>query len=113
MGAQRSRITAALGPCINQPAYEVGPEFEAQLLALAPSNGRFFTHANEKAAPPSKAKFDLPGYVLSRLNLIGLGAVEASAACTYENESQFFSFRRTTHQKQPDYGRQISAIVVA
>lgn len=112
IGAQRSRITASLGPCINQPAYEVGPEFEAQLLALAPSNGRFFTQANEKAAHPAKAKFDLPGYVLNRLNLIGLGVIENGAACTYENESQFFSFRRTTHQKEPDYGRQISAIVV-
>lgn len=108
-GADRARIIAAIGPCIGQPAYEVGPEFEAELLALTPDNARFFARIHGQERP----RFDLPGYVLARLSGLGLATVDSAFACTYENESQFFSYRRTTHRKEPDYGRQISAIVVS
>jgi YfiH family protein len=107
-GAKRSRIAAALGPCINQPAYEVGEDFVAHVLAKDPNSEEFFAQA-----ALSKPHFDLRGYVLSRLRAAGLQSVADEGRCTYENESLFFSFRRTTHRKEPDYGRQISAIVVA
>ncbi|MCB1514991.1 MAG: peptidoglycan editing factor PgeF [Hyphomicrobiaceae bacterium] len=109
-GARRDRITAAIGPCIGQPAYEVGPEFEAEVCALDTDNAQFFNKPSKSARP----HFDLPGYVLARLGKLGLAKVDAGAfLCTYENESRFFSYRRTCHRKEPDYGRQISAIVVA
>lgn len=108
-GAERARIVAAIGPCIGPAAYEVGPEFEAELLALTPANAAFFHRADATARP----HFDLPAYVVSRLSAIGLAHVENASICTYENESRFFSYRRATHRKEPDYGRQISAIVVA
>lgn len=108
-GAKRDCIVAAIGPCIGQPTYEVGPEFEAELLALAPENARFFTTPPKQARP----RFDLPGYVLARLAGLGLAATENATACTYENESRFFSYRRSCHRNEPDYGRQISAILVA
>ena len=60
----------------------------------------------------AKAHFDLPGFVARRLGQLGLAAVDRVSPCTYANESLFFSFRRTTHRSEPDYGRQISAIVV-
>lgn len=108
-GAERARIVAAIGPCIGPAAYEVGPEFEAELLSLSPANTAFF----HRAAPGARPHFDLPAYVVSRLSAIGLAHVENASICTYENESRFFSYRRATHRKEPDYGRQISAIVVA
>lgn len=108
-GADRSRVHAALGPCIGQDAYEVGPEFEAELLALSPANARHF----RRPMPGGKAHFDLPGYVLARLGGLGLARVSSAHASTYENESRLFSYRRCCHRKEPDYGRQISAIVVA
>ncbi len=107
-GARRARIRAAIGPVISQQAYEVGPEFVAEVLALEPSNRDFFTHPSTG----QKARFDLPGFVLRRLDRLGLAAVDRVAPCTYADESKFFSFRRTTHRSEPDYGRQISAIVV-
>ena len=108
LGAKRSRIVAALGPCITQPAYEVGPDFEAVLTARDHSNARFLA----RPATNAKAHFDLPGFVLSRLEAAQMGNIVNSAQCTHGNESLFFSFRRTTTRQEADYGRQISAIVV-
>jgi len=108
IGARREAIRAAVGPTINQPAYEVGPEFEAEFLAADSAYARFFSRPNAEAKP----RFDLPGFVTHRLERLGLAGIERQTRCTYENESEFFSYRRATHRKEPDYGRQISAIVV-
>ena len=108
LGATRDRIHAAVGPCINQSAYEVGSEFEAQFLVADPAYSRFF----RKPTPESRPHFDLPGFVESRLAAAGLGKVERQSPCTFANNGQFFSYRRTTKAGEPDYGRQISAIVL-
>jgi polyphenol oxidase len=108
LGARRQRVIAAIGPSISQAAYEVGPEFETEFLKQSEDNARFFSRPNDEA----RAHFDLTGYVDARLSAIGLSAVEKVAPCTYENESLFFSFRRSQHRSEADYGRQISAIVV-
>jgi hypothetical protein len=109
LGAARGRIAAVIGPSISQASYEVGPEFHARFVAADESHGRFF-------APSARAghfRFDLPGLVRARLTSLGLGAVEEVAMCTYADEARFFSYRRTTHRGEPDYGRQISAIAIA
>lgn len=108
LGAERGRIFAAIGPTISPAAYEVGPEFEIEFLEKDPKSAGFFSRP--KGAP--KPHFDLPGYVASRLAGLRLQSIEARAHCTYENESLFFSYRRSQHRSEPDYGRQISAIVV-
>jgi len=108
-GAERTRIVAAIGPTISQANYEVGPEFKARFLAAAPTHDRHFM----TPAGSDRPHFDLPGFVAERLSGLGLGAVTRHAPCTYENESQLFSYRRATHREEPDYGRQISAIMVA
>ncbi len=109
LGAHREHISAAVGPCISQSAYEVGPEFKATFLAHDPANSVFFEHEDASARP----HFDLPGFVAKRLIEAGVGSIEDLSLCTSENESLFFSYRRKTHRGEADYGRQISAIVVA
>ncbi len=108
-GANRGQIVAAIGPCISKAAYEVGPEFEAAFLSDDKANERFF----HRVTPESKPHFDLPGYVNTYLEKAGIGCIETLALCTYENESSLFSHRRAVHRSEPDYGRQISAIVIA
>ncbi|HMN37332.1 MAG TPA: peptidoglycan editing factor PgeF [Hyphomicrobium sp.] len=108
-GAKAASIRAAIGPTISARIYEVGPDFEAGLLRLDPGNERYF----HSPSPGARVHFDLPGYVAGRLNRIGIAQVEICAPCTYENESRFFSYRRSQALKEGDYGRQISAIVVA
>jgi YfiH family protein len=108
LGAERGRIVAAIGPMISADAYEVGPEFVARFLEADEANARFFARSEQ----PGHAMFDLPGYVAARLAAAGVGAVEDLALCTYADEARFFSFRRTTHRGEPDYGRLVSAIAL-
>jgi YfiH family protein len=108
LGAKPESIRAAIGPCISQAAYEVGPEFEARFRAADPANARFFV-------PSIKAdhwQFDLTAYVAQRLHQAGIESVENLGVCTYAGEDAFFSYRRTTHRKEADYGRQLSAILL-
>lgn len=109
IGARRGRIRAALGPCIGPQSYEVGSDFMANFTAVDPTYDKFF----ERPSPEARPFFDLPGFVLSRLAALGLDTVENCTVCTYANESRLYSYRRTTHRKEGDYGRQISAIVLA
>ncbi len=108
-GADKSRIRAAVGPAISQPAYEVGPEFEDRLLDLDSRNARFF----DRPTPEARARFDLPGFVTHRLQRAGIATIDNVSVCTDSNDSRFFSYRRSNRHSEPDYGRQISAIVVA
>lgn len=106
LGADRSRIVAALGPCIRQPSYEVGPEFPAPFLEQSPENERFFA-AGDRAG---HFQFDLGGYIVSQLEAAGLAAVYDTGVDTYANSDRLFSYRRNTHRGHRDYGRNISAI---
>jgi len=108
-GARRERMVAAIGPCIVQASYEVGPDFAAPFLAQDGGNARFFTTAGAGARP----RFDLAGYVAARLAGAGVGRIETLARDTYADDGRFFSFRRATHRGEPVYGRQLSAIALA
>jgi YfiH family protein len=108
LGARRERISAAIGPCISQPSYEVGPEFRPRFVAADSANARFF-HPSRREG---HWQFDLPAYVAHRLRQSGIGTVETLASCTYADEASFFSYRRTTHRNEADYGRQLSAIML-
>ncbi len=107
LGARLDRISAAIGPAISQAAYEVSPEFKAAFLADGDANERHFTQPGG-----GKPHFNLPGYVRERLRSKGAGSIQDIGACTYENESILFSYRRSVHRFEGDYGRQISAILL-
>ncbi len=109
LGAQAARVQAVVGPCIGPDAYEVGPEFHARFVAAGPENARFF----RRPSPAAQWHFDLPAYVAHRLNHAGAGNVDIVGACTYREEADFFSYRRTTHRKERDYGRQLSVICLS
>lgn len=109
LGADRTRIVAALGPTIRQPNYEVGPEFVARFLAADAENKRYFV-ASRRA---EHAMFDLPGYIADRVQRSGIGGFEDLGFCTFAEPERFFSYRRGTHTGEPDYGRHINAIALA
>jgi polyphenol oxidase len=108
LGAARGRIRAALGPMIRQGNYEVGPDFIARFATEDKACADFF----RPAAREGHALFDLPGYIAARLDRAGVHAIEDSGLCTYAEPERFFSFRRTTHRAEPDYGRHINAIAL-
>jgi hypothetical protein len=108
LGAARQNIIAVVGPTISQAAYEVGPEFPAHFTDADPANKKFFRPSGRA----NHAMFDLPGYLAEQLGKLGVGSVVNLGICTFADEQRFFSYRRTTHRREHDYGRQISAIAL-
>ena len=105
LGARRERIAAAIGPCIAARHYEVDRDFRALLTGYVPENERFFSDG-----PAGKPHFDLEAYVAARLAAAGVKTIETMGLDTYALPERYFSYRRATHQGEPDYGRQISLI---
>jgi copper oxidase (laccase) domain-containing protein len=92
---------------IHQPNYEVGPDLVEKFMAADADNARFFAPGR-----PGRSMFDLPGYVTARLQRLGIGPVDNLALCTYGDPERFYSYRRTTHRSEPDYGRHVNAIAL-
>jgi YfiH family protein len=109
LGAKRARIHAAIGPAIQQASYEVGPEFPEHFVAEDPATERFFV----PSVKPGHFMFDLTGLVEAQLTSLGLASVERSRHDTAAEPELFFSYRRATLQGETDYGRGLSAIVLA
>jgi polyphenol oxidase len=108
LGAAPGRMRAAVGPCIAQRSYEVGPEFPARFLAEDADNGDFF-------APARRAghfMFDIAGYVERRLIAAGIGAIQRAPCDTVAEETRFFSYRRACLKGEKDFGNGLSAIVL-
>ncbi len=108
LGATREAIFTAIGPCISQNAYEVDAAFETNFLTQDPASAEFFA----AGARADKRQFALGRYVGARLARARIGGIERLDLCTYSDERRFFSFRRSTHCFEQDYGRCISAIVL-
>jgi polyphenol oxidase len=105
IGAMRTRIRAAVGPCIGKASYEVGADFREQF----PDDAAPFFAAAERTGA---FYFDLESYVVARLETAGIANIEALHADTFVREDEFFSFRRATIRGEADYGREISAIML-
>ena len=105
LGADRSEICAVIGPCISQKAYEVGPEFLNEICTNDPKAIHFFVQGND-----DRYQFDLPRYGLSILQDQKIKQSVWTGHCTYSDPTKFYSFRRSIHLKEPDYGRLVSCI---
>ncbi len=105
LGARRASTAAVIGPTISQAAYEVGPEFVARFVIADPGYTRFF-----RPGTGDRAFFDLPAFGCMRLEEAGIGRVEWTQDCTYGDAGRFYSYRRSVHQREADYGRLISVI---
>ena len=109
LGAERSRIAAAIGPCISQADYEVDARFHDEFTKPDPGAERFFI----PSARAGHYRFDLEAFVAARLKDAGVTNIETLSTCTYSKPADFYSFRRATHLGEKDYGRQVSAIMLS
>lgn len=107
IGAKLESIRAIIGPSIAQVSYEVADDFARPFLIQDDDNERFFM-----TGKPGHLQFDVPGYNALRLAGVGVHNILLTGEDTYADEARFFSYRRATHHREPDYGRQISAIVI-
>jgi polyphenol oxidase len=109
LGADRKNIVAVLGPTISKTNYEVGPDFPNPFLEQNSQHQKYFT----PSVNSRHYMFDLPAYLVDRLKGQAIAAVHDLALCTYADQKRFFSYRRTTHLGEQDYGRLISTIVLS
>jgi len=107
LGAERAQIIAAIGPMIRQPSYEVGAEFVERFLDADAEHAMFFLPSPRER----HAMFDLAGFIRMRLEKAGVLMIDDLGADTYADE-RFFSYRRSVHRKEPDYGRHVHAIAL-
>jgi YfiH family protein len=105
LGAKRANTVAVIGPTIAQANYEVGPEFRDSFVAHDKSFERFFLQGKA-----DRFQFDLPAFGLERLRQVGVQSAAWTRHCTYADETRFYSYRRSVHRKEADYGRLIAAI---
>lgn len=108
LGARRERIAAAIGPCIARRSYEVDDAFAARFTDVDLSYDVFFGEGRA-----GHRQFDLEGFLVARLAALRLARVEALGLDTYAHAGRYFSYRRTTHAGEPDYGRQLSVIALS
>jgi hypothetical protein len=108
LGADRNGIVAAIGPLIRQPSYEVGGEFVERFIEADAENGVFFI----PSAREGHAMFDLAGYIRMRLENAGVLMIDDIGLDTYSDD-RFFSYRRSVHRQEPDYGRHVHAIALS
>jgi YfiH family protein len=109
LGAAPDRMTAAVGPCIGQPSYEVGPDLRDAVLARSNAGRAFFTQGQR----PNRWQFDLPGYCAARLRAAGMTRIWVTGHDTLADEDRFFSHRRRTLRQEGPIGHQISVIRAA
>jgi YfiH family protein len=107
LGAERGGIVAAIGPMIRQPSYEVGGEFVTRFLDADADNAVFFLPSSREG----HAMFDLAGFIRDRLKAAGVLMIDDLGLDTYSDE-RFFSYRRSVHRGEPDYGRHVHAIAL-
>ena len=108
-GGEIGKICAAVGPAISQPHYEVGEKFQNDFLHRDKGAVPFFCIPEGSEEP----HFDLLGYVCARLKAVGILNIYHLRHCTFSDESHYFSYRRAVARKEPDYGRQISAVMIS
>ena len=107
LGAERNGMIAAIGPLIRQPSYEVGAEFVERFIDADTDNALFFMPSVREG----HSMFDLAGYIRRRLENAGVLMIDDIGVDTYSDEN-FFSYRRSVHRKEPDYGRHVHAIAL-
>ena len=107
LGAERGGTVAAIGPMIRQQSYEVGSEFVERFIDAEADNAVFFVPSPREG----HAMFDLAGFIRMRLENAGVLMIDDVGADTYSDE-RFFSYRRSVHRKEPDYGRHVHAIAL-
>jgi YfiH family protein len=107
LGAERGQIIAAIGPMIRQPSYEVGAEFVERFLDADADYAVFFLPSPRQG----HAMFDLAGFIRMRLEKAGVLMIDDLGTDTYADD-RFFSYRRSVHRNEPDYGRHVHAIAL-
>jgi len=107
LNSKKSDLIAVIGPCINKKNYEVKKDFFEKFLSQDKNNKKFFELVNNE-----KFLFDLRGFINKEISSLGIKDVENIEMDTFSQKELFFSYRRSLRNKENDYGRCISVILM-
>ena len=105
-GSNAKDLIAAIGPSISQKNYEIQKDFKDKFLKKDKQNKTFFK------LKKNKTYFSLNKYIYSQLKKLGVNNLEIINKDTFDPKNNFFSARRSIHNKENDYGRNISIIMI-
>ena len=107
LNSNNNDLIAVVGPCINKENYEIKTDFFEKFISQDKNNESFF-----KKISSEKYVFDLRGFInkeLSNLNIKNIDNIEMD---TFSEREFFYSYRRSCLNKEQDYGRCISVILM-
>ena len=105
-GSKTKDLYTVIGPCITEKNYEVQKDFKKKFLKKDKKNNKFFKIIK------NKTYFSLNNYVYNQLKKIGIKNLEIINKDTFDQKNNFFSSRRSIRNKENDYGRNISIIMI-
>ena len=106
LGSNKKDIIAVIGPAISQKSYEVGEEFKDKFISKSKKNRVFFKYKRKKIY------FDLTNFIYNQLISFGISKIDVIRKDTFDKKNNFFSARRSIKKNEPDYGRNISVIML-
>ena len=105
-GSITKNLTAVIGPSISQKNYEIQKDFKDKFLKKDKESKIFFKLIK------NKTYFSLNNYIYSQLKKLGVNNLEIINKDTFDQKNNFFSARRSINNKENDYGRNISIIMI-
>ena len=106
LGSKKEDIIAVIGPCIGKRNYEVGNEFKDKFIRKNKKNSIFFKIKQKKIY------FNLVKFIQNQLISFGIQKIDVIRKDTFDIKNNFFSARRSIKKNEPDYGRNISVIML-
>ena len=105
-GSNTKNLVAVIGPSISEKSYEVQKDFKSKFLKKDKQSKFFFKIRK------NKTYFGLNKYVYYHLKKLGIKNLEIIKKNTFDPKNNFFSARRSIQNKENDYGRNISVIMI-
>jgi len=107
LDSNNNDLIAVVGPCIGKKNYEVEENFLKKFMEKDASNKKYFEKISHK-----KYLFDLRAFINKKILKLNIKNIENIEKDTFSEKDFFFSYRRSCINKEEDYGRCISVILM-
>jgi len=107
LNSNSNDLIAVVGPCINKKNYEVKIDFFEKFILQNKNNKNFFEKKNDE-----KYVFDLRGFINKELSNLYIKNIDNIEMDTFSEREFFYSYRRSRLNREQDYGRCISVILM-
>ena len=107
LNSNNDDLIAVIGPCIDKKNYKVKEDFFNKFVSQENNNKIFFNKIGNE-----EFLFDLRAFINKEILKSGIKNVENLEMDTFSQKEFFYSYRRSQLNKEKDYGRCISVILM-